>query len=75
MVDFFFARVNTAKALIFVFVYGGFLPFPSCIFSSTVTENISEAHNVFLQAVIRAREKMTEIVGKDLLFRHVRHLA
>ena len=34
VVDFFFARFNTAKALIFVFVYGGFLPFPSCIFSS-----------------------------------------
>ena len=44
-----------------------------CIHAA-MTEDVSKAHDVLLQAVISAREKMTEVVRKDLLFRHVRRL-
>ena len=46
----------------------------SCCVYAAVPENISQAYDVLLQAVIRAREKMTKVVWKDLLFRHVRRL-
>ena len=45
-----------------------------CVYVA-VTENISEAHDILLQAVISAREKVTEVVRKDFLIRHVRRLA
>ena len=40
-----------------------------------MAENIGKAHNILLQAIISAREKMAEIMRKNLLFRHVRRLA
>jgi hypothetical protein len=45
----------------------------SCVYA-TVTENISQTHNVLLQTIISACEKMTEVMRKDFLFRHVRRL-
>ena len=41
---------------------------------AAMTEDVGKAHDVLLQTVISAREKMTEVVRKDLLFRHVRRL-
>ena len=35
--------------------------------NTAVSENIGKAHDVLLQAVVGAREKMTEVVWKNLL--------
>ena len=44
-----------------------------CIYT-TVTEDVGKAHDVLLQTVISACEKMTKVVGKDFFLRHIRRL-
>ena len=46
----------------------------SCCVYAAVTEYISKTHDVLLQTVISACEKMTEVVGKNFFLRHVRSL-
>ena len=47
----------------------------SCGIHTAVPENIRQSHHVLLQTIKRTRKKMTEVVRKDLLLRHVRRLA
>ena len=47
----------------------------SCGIDTAVTENIGQAYNIFFYAVKYSREQMTQIMGIDLLWRHIRFFA